>query len=341
VTPSRVEPLTVIAPDSVESWYAAFARPGSPVIFVGEQDSDRDAILRQIKSQAEGRPIRILSGHDSLIRDYVIGRKLRGAGLDVASQSRFASAAGVDKLLQKRVLGAAGIEVPHWGTPEDPIPSGARILRKGRESTQSRGLSWAGQAHAAAGHTYWEEFVPGVEYSVVIYRDTRAMTVFPVVWKGEDRLDLLPPWRRLRTVPSGLDADTTRRLTGTTRTIAELFDVWGFMEVEFILPRAGGPLVIDINPRICGTMRLVAMATGERIFDWADFPSDEDRVLRARRYAAEIPFDGAPFVSDDVIASSRLTCGRDDASAVKQMLAKWADAAQLEENAWPAGWYAD
>ena len=79
--------------------------------------------------------------------------------------------------------------------------------------------------------------------------------------------------------------------------------MWGFLEVEFIIPLAGEPLVIDINPRLCGTMRLVAMATGERIFDWAVFPGNEDRVLPVRHYAAEIPFDGVPFISGDVIAT--------------------------------------
>jgi hypothetical protein len=134
----------------------------------------------------------------------------------------------------------------------------------------------------------------------------------------------------------------TESLTETTVTIAEMFGVLGFMEVEFIVPETGEPAVIDINPRICGTMRLVAMATGERIFDWADFPGDEDRVLQVRRYAAEIPFDGAPFMSDDVIATSRLTCSGDNASAVKRILTKWAAAAHVvEDNSWPAGWYAD
>jgi hypothetical protein len=337
-----MEPLTVVAPISVENWYAAFARDGSPVIFVGEEDHDREAVLRRVAEEARGRPVRILSGHDSLIRDFVIGRRLRAAGLDVMTQSGFASAAGIDKLLQKRVLATAGIPVPRWGGPGDRMPPGARILRKQRDSTQSRGLGWAEEMAKTADHAYWEEFVPGVEYSVVLYRDSRTKTVFPVVWKGEDRLDLLPPWRRLRAVPSGLDAKTTKSLTDTTITIAELFDVLGFMEVEFIVPRTGEPLVIEINPRVCGTMRLVAMATGERIFDWAEFPGDEDRVLPARRYAAEIPFDGAPFMSDDVIATSRLTCSGHDAPAVKRMLAKWVGTAHVvSDNRWPAGWYAD
>jgi biotin carboxylase len=339
---SRLEPLTVVAPTSVQSWYGAFARESSPVIFVGEKELDCEAVLLRIAEVAESRPIRILSGHDSLIRDFVVGRRLRAIGVEAITQSGFASAVGIDKLLQKRMLAAAGIPVPVWGGPGDPMPPDTRILCKERDSTQSRGLRWADRMAERADHVYWEEFVPGVEYSVVLYRDGRTTTVFPVVWKGEDRLDLLPPWRRLRTVPSGLDPGTTESLIDTTVKIAEVFDTWGFIEVEFIVPWNGEPLVIDVNPRICGTLRLVAMATGVRVFDWTDFPGDQDRVLPVRRYAAEIPFDGPPFVSESVIATSRLTCSGDDSSAVRRMLTKWVDGAYvIEPNKWPAGWCAD
>jgi hypothetical protein len=326
----------------VATWYAAFARDGSPVIFVGEKDLDFQLVFGRVLEEASGRPVRILSGHDSLIRDFIIGHNLRSLGVDVMTQSGLASAMGIDKLLQKRMLTTAGIPVPRWGGPGDPIPPGARILRKQRNSTQSRGLSWAENGPETTEHAYWEEYTPGVEYSTVLYRDSRGVTIFPVVWKGEDRLDLLPPWRRLRAVPSGLDASATKVLIERTKAIAELFDVWGFLEVEFIMPLAGEPLVVDINPRLCGTMRLVAMATGERIFDWAVFPGNDDRVLSVRHYAAEIPFDGTPFISDDVIATSRLTCSSDDPSAVKRMLAKYAGTSHsLEPNVWPAGWHAD
>ena len=178
---SRPEPLTVVAPGSVATWYPAFAHYGSPVIFVGEQEHDLEAVLHRVAEEAGGRPVRILSGHDSLIRDFVIGHKLRALGMDVMTQSGLASAAGVDKLLQKRMLTAAQIPVPRWGGPGDPMPRAARILRKQRDSTQSRGLGWAEDIPQTTEHTYWEEYKPGVEYSAVLYRDSQATTVFPAV----------------------------------------------------------------------------------------------------------------------------------------------------------------
>jgi ATP-grasp domain len=342
VIPGRPEPLTVVAPSSVATWYPAFAHHGSPVIFVGEQEHDLQTVLQRVAEEAGGRPVRVLSGHDSLIRDFVIGHKLRALGLDVMAQSGLASAAGVDKLLQKRMLTAAEIPVPRWGGPGDSMPSDTPILRKQRDSTQSRGLGWAEDIPKTAEHSYWEEYIAGVEYSVVLYRDSKTTTLFPVVWKGAGRLDLLPPWRRLRTVPSGLDPKASKSLIETAEAVADLLDVWGFLEVEFIVPYAGEPLVTDVNPRICGTMRLVAMATGERIFDWAEFPGNDDRVLPVRHYAAEIPFEGAPFMSEDMIATSRLTCSGDSPAVVKRMLTKWVDTSHLvAANAWPVGWHAD
>src|ERR1022692_991951 len=338
----QTEPLTVVAPRSLTTWYTAFAGDSSPAIFVGESELDREAILHRLAAESGGRSIRILSGHDSLIRDFAIGHMLRAKGIGVSAQSGFASALGLDKLLQKRILQAVKVPVPRWGGPGDPIAPGACILHKQRDSTQSRGLGWLAGNAKTAEDAYWEEFVPGVEYSVVLYRSPRGTVTFPIVWTGENRRDLLPPWRRLRTVPSGLDAATARYLAETSLTIAEIADVWGFMEVEFIVPPTSGPVVIDINPRVCGTMRLVAMATGERIFDWSSFPGDGDRVVPVLRYAAEVPFDGTPFTSDDVIATSRLTCSGDDARAVRQLLARWTDAVPLaKDNAWPAGWRAD
>jgi hypothetical protein len=340
----RADPLTVVSPASVKSWYSEFSRHDSPPVFIGEDNPNCEAIAQQVAKLAAGRPIRILSGHDSLIRDFIVGCKLREAGLDAVTQSGLACAVGVDKLLQKRLLQAAGIATPRWGHPIDSMPAGSGILQKQRDSTQSRGLGWAGKLAGAteSGDAYWEEFVAGVEYSVVIFRDNVGTVTFPVVWKGENRLDLLPPWRRLRTVPSGLNAEFTESLTSTTAAIATMLDAWGFMEVEFIVPKAGDPLVIDINPRVCGTMRLVAMATGERIFDSATFPGNEDRVLPVHRFAAEIPFDGVPFIADHVIATSRLTCSGANAMAVRQVLAKWAGASPAGGfNEWPEGWHED
>lgn len=331
-----VEPLTVVAPSSVEAWYPRFAN-GSNAIFIGENsDVPADRLAASIADASLGRPIRILSGHDSLIRDYVVANQLRAAGHQVACQSGLACAAGIDKILQKRLLVADGIHVPRWGMEHDP-PSGA-VLRKRRESTQSRGLCWLEDGSPGDTQVYWEEFVTGVEYSVVLHRQPNATTFFPVVWKGAARTDLRPPWRRLRTVPSGLSPQNSRTLQDIARRIAVLLDSWGFLEVEFIAAARTTPLVIDVNPRLSGTTRLVAMATRAPIFDWQFFDSAGDRYLETVRYAAEIPYAGPTIMERDVVATSRFTCSADDPDAVKDRLRLVGSLDAPHVDIWPGGW---
>jgi biotin carboxylase len=88
--------------------------------------------------------------------------------------------------------------------------------------------------------------------------------------------------------------------------IAELFEVSGFAEVEYIVTEDGTPLVTDINPRICGTMRIVAMATDTQIFDPAALSMLSEPSVS--RYAAEIPYSGPSVTAPTLIATSRLTC---------------------------------
>lgn len=329
------EPLTVVSPRSVEIWYGHFARASSPVLFVGESEEDEDRIAQQIERQSDGRPVRILSGHDSLLRDSSIARTLRDQGLEVAAQSDAAVAAGVDKLIQKRVLESAQIPIPAWTTDRAILPD-ANVLRKGRMSTQSRDVAW--DVSDTATDSYWEAYVQGTEYSVVIYRDRTGTVAFPPVWKGETRTDLLPPWRRLRTVPSGLDPGQTSAMLDRGRAIADLFDIWGFAEIELIVPFDGDPLVIEINPRICGTLRLVAMATRIPVFDWCAFPADRYGAPPAVLFAAELPFDGGPSVAADVIATSRITCCAATADAARKLLLERTDSARILDVVWPEGW---
>ena len=335
---SESTPLTVVTPASVEAWYHMFARNDDTVIFVGESNDDTEELVDLIAHAAAGRPIRILSGHDSLLRDFVIASKLRAGGHVVSSQSGLACAAGVDKLLQKRLLGAAGIAVPRWGVSDNPSDNGALLLKR-REATQSRGLGWYGATPRGNAHSYWEQFVAGTEYSVVLHRESGATSMFPVVWKGEARTDLLPPWRRLRTVPSGLDDEAATRLQRIAHSIADLVEAWGFIEVEFIVPAGGAPVVTDVNPRVCGTMRLVAMATEVPIFDWQYFSSPGDRRVDPAKYAAEVPYDGGPIASPNLVATSRLTCSGADAMSVRATIRKYATNVHDHIYDWPDGWH--
>ncbi|MBU1345572.1 MAG: hypothetical protein KKA16_01325 [Alphaproteobacteria bacterium] len=94
------------------------------------------------------------------------------------------------------------------------------------------------------------------------------------------------------------------------RTVAEALDIWGFAEAEFVVTPDGEAYLLEVNPRISGTLRVAAMAASAPIFDHQRFPGGRD--WPASGYACEAPYDGAPFVTANVIATSRITCRADD-----------------------------
>lgn len=328
--------LTVVAPLSLESWYSQFAGSQNDVVFIGEESSKVLELADNITKIAGGREVRVLSGHDSLLRDWALSEELRTRNIIVSSQSGMATAAGVDKLLQKQLLQLAGVPVPSWGFSDVEPPACDRVLRKGRASTQSRGLEWRNPGTDQGSDEYWESYVDGIEYSVVLYRDKFRTVFFPPVWKGSVSKDLTPPWRRLRLVPAGIDTHLSSELLETSLRITNLLDIWGFAEVEFIAPAHGPAVVIDINPRVCGTMRIVAMATGIPIFDPSQFPPSQNLPLMVHKWAAELPYNGTPFASPRVVATSRLTCIGDSPADVKQLLAD--QVPELADTLWPKEW---
>lgn len=331
--------LTVVAPMSLQSWYHMFCGVSTDALFVGEGADRPELLAEQILRASDGRPIRILSGHDSLRRDELVALALREQGARVTSQSTAAVRAGMDKVVQKRALEEEGIPTPLWGeggtTPAEP----RRTLVKMRSSTQSRGLRWwteedRGNEADEVVEAYWEEYVDGMEYSVVVHRSPAGSLCFPAVWKGATSSELVPPWRRLRVVP-GPSPDVRSHLDSTAIRVAELFDIHGLSEVEFIVTESGTAYVTDVNPRVSGTARLVAMATGLPIFDSA-LPDlvDADR-LDASLCAAEVPYEGTPFVSGSAVATSRITCAGPTWQGVRHEFAR--HHVVVPATAWPAG----
>ncbi len=171
-------------------------------------------------------------------------------------------------------------------------------------------------------HEYAEPYTDGVEYSVLVYRDGEQRVVFPPVWKGATGTDLLPPWRRLRLCPyPQLPAELGQRLGSIALDLADAADTVGFVEVEYLVTGDGRELILEINPRVSGTMRISALATGVPVFALPEMPS-VNGFLRADRYAVEVPHSGAPFIDPvaGIYATSRLTMVADHLAGLRRML---------------------
>lgn len=344
----------LISPDSVAPWFEHFAalRPADQVRHVGETGT---VGLRQVwvELAASTEPVRVViySSHDSLVRDRAFADLLVASGVEVLCQSRTAVELATDKALMKLFFERHGFRTAGWHLgragghaavssstgPERAAP----VVVKRRFGTQSLGIRLAEERHCtAAPDEFCEQYHDGVEYSVVVYRDDSGCLTFPPVWKGETSPGLVPPWRRLRLCPApGRDAALETKLRELSARMAEAADVRGYAEIEYLVVDDGAPMVLEINPRISGTMRITAMATGVPMFTPGSAAIWPEHVV-ATHCAAEAPYQGIPFADPavGVFGTSRITAVADDMADVRAKLAHYnADARWLDDVWWPAG----
>jgi hypothetical protein len=317
-----------VAPESVKLWFNAFANLTAVdrVLYLGESSVVSESIETVIGCrEGKRQTVLIFSSHASLLRDLDLASRLRTRELSVASQTLEATGLGIDKVALKKTLERIGVATPQWGELGSLESSRRGVLLKARNVTQSQGIHWYdGKEPTAPDDWYWEVYISGCEYSVLAFVDDSGTTLFPVIWKGHTRTDLLPPWRRPRMCPDPrLGLSLEARLLNAARAVLNFVKCWGFVELEFIVDPSGDVLLLEINPRVCGTMRIAAMACNTKIFS---LPANRNRpeLLAPTRQALEVPYDGVPFVSDDlqVVASSRITFAANSAAELLRLAMK-------------------
>ncbi|WP_346184389.1 ATP-grasp domain-containing protein [Streptomyces osmaniensis] len=247
--------------------------------------------------------------HLSLVRDAEVGRQLGQRGYDVIAPTPLAAAVGQDKVLMQWLLRRAGIPQPSDAHRAAPAANRPAVIKL-RGGTEGKGTR-LGDLSEGTESELSEPFVHGHEYSVNVYTTDAGSMVFPPVAKGETRLDLVPPPRRRRECPAPaltpvLDAQLRSMAVAAVSACA----AEGFAEVEFVVEHGTGEvLVLEVNPRVSGTLRMSAMATRTRLLDLFSRRTAPTGAVHTVRAAVEEPYSGEPFcdLQQGVVATSRIT----------------------------------
>ncbi|MER5625644.1 hypothetical protein ABT061_31855 [Streptosporangium sp. NPDC002544] len=320
--------IHAVAPASLESWFGHFVdlAPEDRAVFTGEDAGVDVAPLLEAIGRAPRVTVIFHSSHATLGRDQLLAFRLRELGHRAECQSRLCASLGSDKILMKEFFDRYRLVSPPWARAGEPLPEAGPdtpVVIKDRHGTQSVGtrLARAGECRLAP-NELGELYVDGVEYSVLIYRDEHGTATFPPVWKGPTSQDLVPPWQRLRLCPDpALGGTWDRKLRAVGKRLADLAEAHGYLEAEFLLTPAGEVHLLEINPRVSGTMRLAAMATRLPIFSLHARPELRDHLCAAR-FSGEVPYSGAPITDADgeVFATSRLTVAGESPGEVRAKL---------------------
>lgn len=313
--------LHLVSPTSLESWFAHFVtmRSEDKVQWLGEQAAlTGEAIRGACHCHAEADITVLHSSHDTLLRDIALAEHLEQMGCGpLIRQTTKAALLGTDKVAMKCAFEEHSVLSIAWRQHADGISAlqfGAQhdgpFVVKLRNGTEGRALRLSAAPSAQLDEQEFEEpFIGGTEYSVVVLRSGARYVTLPTVWKGPTRRDLLPPYQRLRLCPApDLTDDRNDELRQLSLAACEALDSEGFAEVELIVDGAGQARVIEVNPRIAGTMRMAALACDQRIFD-LPVTTTVHGHLGAQRCVVEMPYHGNPWSAPErlVYCTSRLT----------------------------------
>ncbi len=271
------------------------------------------AIAEVLRIQKE--PTRILyhSAHSTFSRDQGLVSLAATTPTDVTAASPLAVEMALDKLRMKRLFASHHLPSPEFAAPGEPLPRKLKeqgCVVKVRGSTAGAGVTYHAPyalSHAPDG-AVTEVFIEGEEFSVNVFSLGDRITVFPPVWKGRTTPELLHPVKRLRLCPApAVLRSHHERMMRIACDLVSLLETEGFCEVEFVI--GTGPLVLEINPRISGTLRLALLAAQVS----SSLPLINARagstLLPAKQYAIEVPYCGKSFADGarGIFATTRLT----------------------------------
>jgi D-alanine-D-alanine ligase len=246
-------------------------------------EAREDALRAQLDAVRPDVVFNLVEGVDGEGRlAYIAPRMLEAIGVPYTGTGPDALIATQDKPLTKRMIMKAGLPTPPFAEPPkwDGLMAGRWIVKRADEDS-SIGLDDASVVEAAevpmraavcaerfGGRWFAESFVEGREFNVGLIGEKGAPRVLPMAeMTFEDWPEARPKivgyaakWHEAsheaaNTVRRfGVEAnepELARALAETAKELWRLFDLAGFVRVDYRVDAAGVPQILEINPNPC------------------------------------------------------------------------------------------
>jgi D-alanine-D-alanine ligase-like ATP-grasp enzyme len=268
----------VLKTGAYDAWHADEAKAsGARTVHLPKQASALDLIEAADALDADAL-VSLALLDPECYRDALVGDYFRQVRRKTAVASPPAAVLlATDKLATKRLLAAHGLPVSEAFWVRSPAEAAEIAERLTYPVLVKRNDGYSGQGmrlfedHAqlerffrrGPGPLIMEKFLEGLEVSVDVLCWGGNTVPLAAISKGSTDRDLRRhPIYRLRVAPHPLSPQLTQAVMSIAARAMQLLGVTGVAECELVLTRDEGPLVLEVNPRIAGTLPLSAAASG-------------------------------------------------------------------------------
>ncbi len=252
----------------------------------------------------------IVSSHESFLKDIDLKEQFESRGIQVNCQSNFACSLAVNKIKAKKMFDKNNIASIEWSL--DAYSATTDFVVKKSNGSMGTSVKYCKKnTNIKLENEYIEPFVEGYEFSVNVFNDRAGKSiVFPSVYKGTTGRSMIHPSNKIR-LCSNFKAcsEIINQMNDMAIRVGHLIKNIGFMEVEFIVTSSSQVQILEVNPRVSGTLRMASMACNNMCFDLL---LDEKEIacnkqLKCSHQTLEIPYMGRATVDEEqnIICTTR------------------------------------
>lgn len=303
----------IICPNSVAVWIKELMSEKylmCPVITQNEYKECGLGGLLNCYSNLE--EVIIISSHESLEKDWSLSESFKRIGIRVNCQSLIACYIGTNKIKMKELFSVNNIPTTDWNI--ELTSAFSKYVVKRINGTMGIGMRCYDVINGISlDNEFVELFEDGLEFSLNMYSDTRGnCVVYPPVCKGRTSETVIHPYKKIRYCCNfEMYEKYIQQMVEISQQVGKLIDNVGFMEAEFILNDKHQVKLLEVNPRVSGTLRMSSIASQNMCFDMLlnNNRKDYKAILKCISPTLEIPYYGDAKVdrNKDIICTSRAT----------------------------------